>query len=544
MLRISFIKKNLHSIILVLILCISFFLRMYKISQVPASLAPDEVALGYNAFSLLHTGMDEHGKFLPLSFVSFGDGKLPVYIYFDTLFIALAGLTELTVKIPSILSGVIATFLIFSIGNLLFKNKSIALFCALLYAVSPWNIYFSRMAYEANLATTLFLGGLYFYLLHIVQNKKNSIIISSFLFSLTIFTYHSYVLFTPLFFVMVSFLFRKNIRRDRSTVFAVGIFLTFLIIAYFSIIKGSIIKAGNVGIFNNKDIIYNRVEVLRGDNVLGNDVIKKVFYNKYLGVSYQIIQNYLLSFSPAFLFDKGGEKLLHNLGFFGNLYVIEALFILVGISSLFWNKEKYVPLLLIWGILGPIPSSITEDAPNTARLMTIMPLLVLISAYGFYSLLRYVKKFKTIRWLLYTVIFLVFFINVGYFVDIYFEHMNYHRARFFLYSFREAVFLSQRYPDYNIVVKGPDNFPYIYFLFYNSFNTRKFIKTAQYYSPTKEGFLFVKEFDRYHFAEKIDYSKLQKKTIYFDGTRLDDKKNSIFLPSGEPILGYYITQNL
>ena len=62
-----------------------------------------------------------------------------------------------------------------------------------------------------------------------------------------------------------------------------------------------------------------------------------------------------------------------------------------------------------------------------------------------------------------------------------------------------------------------------------------------YYPPTSEGFYFVKSFGRYQFVDKIDYSNLASKSIYIDDTRLDDKKHSIFLPSGEPILGYYIT---
>lgn len=542
MLKTNFIKKNLHSLLLILILCVSFFLRTYKITQVPASLAPDEVALGYNAFSILHSGMDEHGKFLPLSFLSFGDGKLPVYIYLDTIFVAFFGLTELAVKIPSILSGVMGTFLIFLIGNLFFKNKSIGLFAALLYAFSPWSIFFSRMAYEANLATAIFLGATYFFLKYIHKNNGSFLIASSTLFSLTVFTYHSYVLFSPLFITGLVFYYRKNIKWDKSALYAGVICSLFLIVAYFSIVQISLLKASNLSMYNSRNIIYNRVEILRGDKASKNETIEKIIHNKYLGVSYQIIQNYLASFSSPFLFDKGGEKLLHNLSFFGNLYTIEALFILTGLAALFWNKEKCIPFLCIWGILGPIPSSITEDAPNSARLMPIMPLLILISAYGFYSVLKHVIKLKRMGRLVCVLVFFLFLVNVVYFIDIYFIHMNDHRARFFLYGFREAVFLSQKYPDYKVVMRGPDNFPYIYFLFYNSFDVKDFINSVRYYPPTREGFLFVKSFDRYEFVDAIDYSKLKPKTIYIDGTRLDDKNHSIFLPSGEPIVGYYIAE--
>ena len=68
----------------------------------------------------------------------------------------------------------------------------------------------------------------------------------------------------------------------------------------------------------------------------------------------------------------------------------------------------------------------------------------------------------------------------------------------------------------------------------------KFRKEVSYYPVTSEGFLYVKSFGKYTFPEKISYSELGPKTLSIDDTRLDDKKNSIYLPSGEPVLGYWI----
>ena len=48
------------------IVCLAFFLRIYKVSSLPPSLSWDEVSIGYNAYSIVKTGFDEHHKFLPL----------------------------------------------------------------------------------------------------------------------------------------------------------------------------------------------------------------------------------------------------------------------------------------------------------------------------------------------------------------------------------------------------------------------------------------------------------------------------------------------
>ena len=64
---------------LILILALAAFLRFYKIGQVPPSLNWDEVAIGYNAYSILKTSKDEWGVTFPLlGFESFGEYKLPL----------------------------------------------------------------------------------------------------------------------------------------------------------------------------------------------------------------------------------------------------------------------------------------------------------------------------------------------------------------------------------------------------------------------------------------------------------------------------------
>ena len=51
---------NLRNILfLILIVAIAFFLRFYKVTEVPPSLNWDEVSIAYNAYSVMKTGKDE-----------------------------------------------------------------------------------------------------------------------------------------------------------------------------------------------------------------------------------------------------------------------------------------------------------------------------------------------------------------------------------------------------------------------------------------------------------------------------------------------------
>ena len=530
-------KKNLFFLFLIIVL--AFFLRFYALDKIPGSLNPDEASLGYTSFSILKTGADEHGKFLPLSLQSFGDWKLPVYSYIGVIPVALFGLNEFSVRFTSMMAGVIAVLLIYFISLKLFNKRGIALISALFLSVSPWSIYFSRGAYEVNVATTIFLGG-FLALLHYFQKKRVRYLFLSFvLFGVTMFTQHNYIVFPPLYVFTVLFLFRKNILYNRRWYATIAFFAILIAASYMSIAAGGGKKVSNLNIFNDRNTIYNRVEKLRGDNSPKNNFLERIFHTKYSGGAYQFTLNYLNSYSPNFLFDKGGEKLVHNIGDVGYFYIFDAFFVIIGLAFLLWNKEKKPLLFLVpWLLIAPIPSAITRELSGT-RLFTIVPLFMLIASYGAYKMATIWKEGK-LRYVACGIFVLLFIGIVVYFLEYYFVHFNHQRIRFWHYGYREAVKLTQMYPTYNVAMRGQDNFPYIYFLFYNQYDPIKFRKEVKYYPPTNEGFYFVKSFGKFSFLESIDYTKLKPKTIYIDDTKVINRKNKIFLPSGEVILGFEI----
>ena len=102
------IKNNLIYLILIL----AIILRFYNINNLP-SLNPDEAALGYNTYSLLQTGKDEHGTAWPLHFKSFGDYKPGGYVYLDLPFIKVLGLTPLAVRLPNLIFSVLTIYVFY-----------------------------------------------------------------------------------------------------------------------------------------------------------------------------------------------------------------------------------------------------------------------------------------------------------------------------------------------------------------------------------------------------------------------------------------------
>src|SRR3990167_9544121 len=176
-------------LLLAAIFLLALALRTVNLGDHPPGLTWDEAGLGYNAYSILKTGRDEHGVFMPLIFKSFGDYKPGIYVYLTVPSIAVFGLTEFAVRFPSALFGALAVIGIYLFTNLLFPGKKIGYLAALFLAVMPWHLHFSRGGWEVNVFATLLLFAAYFLLLSLS--------------TLTIFTYQAAKLLSPLVFLTI-----------------------------------------------------------------------------------------------------------------------------------------------------------------------------------------------------------------------------------------------------------------------------------------------------------------------------------------------------
>src|SRR3989337_3814090 len=96
-----------------MILILGSLLRVVGISDFPRGFTIDEAGQGYSAYSILKTGKDEWGDFLPLNPRGFGDYKPPVYMYLLVPFVAVFGLTETAVRLPSAVAGIVTVLLVF-----------------------------------------------------------------------------------------------------------------------------------------------------------------------------------------------------------------------------------------------------------------------------------------------------------------------------------------------------------------------------------------------------------------------------------------------
>src|SRR5277367_3686466 len=100
-------------ILLTIILLVAAVLRFVALDKVPVSPYWDEVAIGYNAYSIVHTGRDEYGRWFPLLFQSYNDYKMPGQIYLSVIPIALFGLNVFSTRFISAFLGILSVFVFY-----------------------------------------------------------------------------------------------------------------------------------------------------------------------------------------------------------------------------------------------------------------------------------------------------------------------------------------------------------------------------------------------------------------------------------------------
>lgn len=393
--------------LLLLTIVIATLARLIGLSSLPPALNRDEAAIGWNAYSILKTNHDEHGQKLPLAFKSIGDYKMPLYIYATVIPVKFFGLNDFSIRFWSSIAGIISVIAIYFITKKLYSNNKIfPIATAILMTFNPWAIFYSRIGFEANLALAFFLSGF-----ALVLQKQKNIWLFNFgllLFLLSFLTYSSSLIFIPLFLLVYFFFNRKTLTKKQ--IISLVIFASLFGIIFKSLWSISSQKA-NITVISDPTII-NTYNQTRTSVFETNPILARTWYNKYIYFTRLITANYLKSFSPKFLLTVGGHHPWHRLPHLGNFYYLEILLAMIGLVALVIDKNSRLKTILLpWLLLSPLPSAITVDAPHSTRSLHLLPIMIILAAYGL-NLIYSVLKTKKI---LFGLVVSFYLLNLTYF---------------------------------------------------------------------------------------------------------------------------------
>ena len=286
--------------------------RFWQLGKIPVSLYWDEAAIGLDARSLLTTGKDLNGQsWLQPIFTSYGDYKAPVYIWLTTFLGKFLSVSELTVRLPSLLASLGVAWLLF---------KWLGPFVAISFLIMPWSIHFSRIGFESHLSLFWLL-----LMTYLIIKKQPAWAGLAAVFG--IYTYFSLRFLAPVLFIVTFLLYaNKKIKQ-----FLIGL---------------TIVGIGLLILIKSPNYAASQQYRLSNNNLITSTERKPEKIKKFL-------INYSAYFDPQFLLISGDPNLRHHSGFGGELLLVQGILLIIGLTKP--NK-----LIIFWLFLTPVTAALSD----------------------------------------------------------------------------------------------------------------------------------------------------------------------------------------
>jgi len=508
---------------LILVLFIAIFLRFWNLGSVPPSASMDEASIGYNAYSVLKTGLDEFGQFPLISQRGYDDYRRSTYLFLVSPSVGIFGLNAFSIRLPAAVLSILTVFATYHIVLLLFTKRLpqaniLALLASFLLAISPWHIYISRLGHEANTCLSFFIFGVLSFLLGEKRKSWILIFLSMIFFTLSMISYYSGQALIPLFVLALFFIFRKNLMYMISQnlkallpFILLGIFLIPIFLNIFS--PKSLIRFEGTSVFTSDPRRSIEYAIKRAEAIENRDYLGVLVYNRRVLMARQGVEAYISHFNPKWLFFNSGKE-PHKVPNLGVLYLLELPFILLGALVFLKNQDidkRLKKLLVLWFFLAPIPAALATQAPHAMRSYNFLPTWQIFSAFGIWYLFLRPVKHKLILASIFAILSLV---NVSLFYKNYFYVFPREQSDSFHYAMSNAVsYVLKHQEDYEkIVFSNKDNLyqSYMVFLFHSKYDPLLYQKQG---GTISGGFAETHRFGKYEFRP-IQSVKKEKGVLY------------------------------
>jgi 4-amino-4-deoxy-L-arabinose transferase-like glycosyltransferase len=345
------------------ILTVAALVRLWGLDQLPPGLFCDEAGNGYNAFSLLESGRDEEGRFLPLYIWSFGVSyKNPVFVYSAIPVVGLFGLSEATIRLTAALWGILGVAAMLWLGTAMSGRRG-GLWSGLFVALCPWHVHFSRIAFELIALLPLFAAGLALFLQG-VRGRPRRLVPAAFLFAASLYAYAPAKMFVPLFLAGAALVYRRAIvAAGRWAVLAAGA----AIVTGMPLLVFDLLHRDRAGQYFSETTILSAARPLLENLRL-------------------VAANWRAFFSLDFLFRYGDPLVRHSVPEVGQIFFVMAPLIALGVL---WSLRRGRPqgkLLLWWLLLFPLAPSLMNEAPSATRGFIGVGALCLLAGAGMSAL--------------------------------------------------------------------------------------------------------------------------------------------------------------
>jgi 4-amino-4-deoxy-L-arabinose transferase-like glycosyltransferase len=486
--------KKQSLIILIIIVILGAALRLIFLSTNPPSLNWDEVSHGYNAYSIAQTGMDQWGKVLPIfNFRAYGDYPTTLNLYLTIPFLAVFGLTEFAIRFPHAILGILTIISVYFLSFGITKRKDISLIASLLVAIDPWYVFTSRFVLQSNLSAFLIItaGAAFFNR----EKMKWLLPFCLFLLTLTLFSYHTTRIFSPLILLGAVLIYRKEISNKLIYLFAT----LFIALSAYILVNPNATARGNVLFLVDQSAVNQIIESRQSSKLPSG--ITRLIYNRPTYFVKTFIKNYVSYFSPRFLFLKGGTQYQFSVPNHGLIYPVSMPFFYLGLMLLIIRsfRSKNYRLVLLWLILSPVPASLTNESYAVIRATTMLPIPEILISIGLYKFAELL--FSKQKILIISIFVTVSLLMAGDYMLTYFKNYKATYSWSWQYGYKEVVsYAKNHYSDYDkIIVTKKYGEPHEFFLFYMKYDPAKYLNDSGKIAFFQSNWYWVDRFDKFYF---------------------------------------------
>lgn len=475
--------KHWSIIALIFIVGLAAFLRLYKLGNVPNGLYIDEVAIGVDALSLATTGRDMHGgPWLTTVFPSYGDYKLPVYIWITAMSVRLFGATDFAVRLPSAIAGIGTIVLVYALAlNLFVKEKHvklIAILSAVMVAIMPWSILFSRTGFEAHVGQAFLLASAWIALR--AHKHPWLFVLSSVLGAIAVYSYFSVRFVFPVILVGILLFQIEKKHWKQQVMYCIGCLALFGLLVlpmanspYYTAMQS--LRFSTKNILNSTSFV---AETNRLRELGGNDMISRLMYHRNVFMVKELFRHLADHVNFSYLFVSGDTNLRHGTGETGIfLFGMLPLFV-VGLFTLARKHKKLSCMLLLWYVAALLPASVPYDTPHALRSLNALGVFGLILGVGTAEMTVKLWHGSVVKKFLLASFVVLFGFNFLSFWHDYTNHYPQRSAAAWAETRKElGLFIRDRKDKYEKIQIAADDHLFLWVVWYGGFDIRELQKS-------------------------------------------------------------------
>lgn len=544
------LKNTKDNVWLIFIIFFAFSIRVLFLNKFPIGITHDELNYIISAKSLFLT----HGFFsgtapalLPTNMSNFTVTVAEVPSVILALTIGWLKTSLFTSRILGALLGTLIILAIYLVVKELTNSRKYATICSLLMAINPWSFLMSRTIFEVNFFVAFFLIGLFV----LIKNKGWKIFYALPFYLLGFLSYtggqisfYLYILITLAYHYLLT---KKSIRKAKPYIVFASIVSIIFVFYFITIFRNQSYVARGSEIYSPfSGVVASQVDTERKLSVPNK--LNSLFINKATVYITGFVEKQLNLFSINNLFINGEVRAAFSYQNHGPFYLIDLVFILLGLSYLYSLNKKLWLLIISVILVGSLTSGLSLiEQSYSQRAGIVFPFIVILVGGGI-TFLTSLSNRKIIKTIIVFVLIFVYIISFANLLHIYFYRFPVYASDGWFFQDRvlsRYIDLTQTIKSNSKIVVSTSEPKIVFeeFLFYTNNYTKDNVNEINQKMNTK-----VYEFNNISFVDACPETNLLKDIVWirdgsFNCPELNNLKGDARITRLKDVFESYIIYN-